>query len=378
MRATLSVKSLRGALSRVGRFAERRTTIPILSMFHFEVVDNQLGVAATDFDVEARMRVPVMGAENGSICVPASLLRLVRTLPNWDTISLWTTPELQLVVDLPDGRVSMIGVDPSDFPWIVPKGEFGYWTLPVTELLDAFARVRPFISEEETRYYLNGVFLKSEGERVNFAATNGHTLGSFLIEAPSAAPIAGMIIPRQAVSRLSKALPRGGDVKLGYSASHVTFDADAIRIVSRLIGGKFPDFARVIPTNPTEFLTIPRAPWLGKFSRIAGIPRIQRAAQVHTRGSAISVSMQSHDFGEMIIALPGQRRHDLGDDFAFGCDARLMIDCLLVCRTDEIELAFTAEGAPIRLADKAGMLAVIMPLRAASKPTIELPEGAAA
>lgn len=371
MRATLSVKSLRDALRKVARFVDRKTTIPILGTFHFSVLGDQLWISGTDLDIEARVSVPIMGAEHGALCVPRSLFKLIRTLPNWDAISLRTVDDNRLVLDFPDGRASLIGVDPSDFPWLKTEGDFGHWTLPTNDLLDAFARVLPFTSTEEIRYYLNGVFVSSAADRVWFTATEGRTLGSFMIKAPNTNPIKGMIVPRLAVARLMKTLPRGTDVKVGYSDKRITFETDGFRVISSLIDGTYPDFARAIPKDPKQFITIPRAEWIAKLGRFVS----DRCVHIASRRGHLSASMEHDDFGEMVVALPGRRVP--GTDFEFGVNGRLMIDCLRACRTEHVELAFTGEVLPIRLTDEAGMVTVVMPMRSASK-RIELPEGVAA
>lgn len=369
MRATLSVKSLRDALRKAACFVDRKTTIPILGTFHFSVSGDQLWISGTDLDIEAWVKVPIMGAENGSLCVPRSLFKLILTLPNWDAISLLTVGHNRLFLDFPDGRASLIGVDAKDFPWLKTEGEFGHWTLPANDLLDAFARVSPFISTEETRYYLNGVLLKSHGGHINFAATTGHTLGSLLIEASWHDTIKGMIVPRETVARLMKTLPRGVEVKVSYSYKRITFETDGFRVISRLVDGTFPDFARVIPKEPKQFITIPRAEWIAKLGRFVS----DRCVHIASHRGHLSASMENHEFDEMVVALPGRG----GLDFEFGVNARLMIDCLRACRTEHVELAFTSQEAPIRITDEAGMVAVVMPMRSASK-RIELPEGVAA
>lgn len=367
MRATLSVKSLRDALRKVACFILRRNTIPILDTFHFSVSGDQLFISGTNLDTEAWVSVPVMGAEQGSLCVPTSLFKLVKTLPNWDIISLRTVDDSRLVLDFPDGRDELIGFD-ADFPWIKTEGDFGYWTLPANDLLDAFGSVSAFMSTEETRYYLIGVFMRSQGDRVNFAAATGNILGSLLIEAPSADLIKGMIVRRDAVSALMKTLPRGVEVKVGYSDKRITFETDGFRVISVLIDGTYPDFARVIPKEPKQLITIPRAAWIAKLRRFVS----DRVVNITCHGGQLSASMDSIDFGEMAVALPGRG----GKDFEFGVNTGYMIACLRACRTDHVELAFTDQHDPIRLTDEAGMVTVVMPMRSASK-RIELPEGAA-
>ena len=380
MRATVSVKALKDALNKVSLAVERHSNIQILSMFKFEVSGDRLTISGTDLDIEISASVPALGVEPGSICVPRAIWRLVNALPNWETIAIREADDRRLVVDMPDGRVSMIGVDPKDYPGIDLAGKtFGRWALPAIELLDAFARVSPFISYEETRYYLNGIFVHSVGERMGFAATDGHKLGSLIIEAPNADPVSGMIVPRLTIARVLKTLPRDGEVLVRFTNphTHVAFEAKdgSFTITSRLIDGTFPDFKRVIPTDPLEIFEINRQSWLQKFARIDAVSRDYRATTVFADSAKMSASMRDHEFGEMVIALAGRRAKG-GGTMSFGCNAAFMIDCLRAHRSEDVELGFKSPGDPIRLADKTGMLTVLMPLREAIS-AIPLPDGAA-
>ena len=376
MHATLSVKALRDAMAKVGRAVDRRTAIPILGAFRLTVTGDKLTICGTDIDIMASISVPVAEARDGAICVSARILTLVRSLPNFDTIRLREVEDRRLVIDLPDGRVSFIGIDPGEFPDLLPKGEIAAaFDMPSSDLVAALERVRPFISTEETRYYLNGVFFHAtQDDEMRLAATDGHKLGRITLPFAGSFPEKAGILPTGAVAFLLKALPRGVVLKITFFDSYramFTTEDGSFSLISKLIDGTFPDYNRVIPKKASGVFEILPAQWRAKIARIVGFSRCARFARDAKTGRA-SVSATHPECGELIVALGA--KHIKGQrDFSVGLNATSLDATLRPHRCETATMRFVDASSPI-VFESAEFLSVIMPARIGDGP-LDLPEG---
>ena len=378
MRATVSVKALKDALNKVSLAVERHSNIQILSMFKFEVSGDRLTISGTDLDIEISASVPALGVEPGSICVPRAIWRLVNALPNWETIAIREADDRRLVVDMPDGRLSLIGMMASDYPDIAGKEqEFRQFSMPSNDLLAAIQRVRPFISTEETRYYLNGIYMHVVDDKLLFVATDCHRLSRLTIDKPPGADFGVAIVPRHTIDHLCNLLPRSADpIRISYShpgPTRFVFETldGFLKLTTKLIDGTYPSYERVIPKEATSIVELRRQDWLTKMGRAALLGR--NASTLVVRPAMSHISIKNVEIGEMTIALKASL--DLGDGFTFGANPNYLASILAAHRAEAITLKFCGSGNPIRF-DSEGLLTVLMPLRGDYDP-IPLPDGAA-
>ncbi|MFN4097756.1 MAG: DNA polymerase III subunit beta, partial [Sphingomonas sp.] len=259
MKATIERATLLRGLSHVQSVVERRNTIPILSNVLIEAsLDGSLRLMATDLDLQIDETVPAAVDQAGAITVPAhTLFDIARKLPEGAQVEL-TAAEGKIKVNAGRAKFELGTLPRDDFP-VIAEGELPtVFELPAETLKQIIDKTRFAISTEETRYYLNGIFLHVADDSLKAAATDGHRLARVTVPRPEGAEaMPDVIVPRKCVAELRKLLDEvDGSVGVSLSGSKIRFDLGAAILTSKLIDGTFPDYSRVIPTGNDKILKI--------------------------------------------------------------------------------------------------------------------------
>jgi DNA polymerase III subunit beta len=371
MKATIERATLLKCLSHVQSVVERRNTIPILSNVLIEAAgDGTVKLMATDLDLQV---VETMGAVSvdvpGAITVSAHLLfDIARKLQEGSQVSL-EAAESRMAVKAGRSRFSLPTLPRDDFPVIVEGDLPTSFELPAATLAQLIDRTRFAISTEETRYYLNGIFIHVSDEELKAAATDGHRLARFTIPRPDGAEgMPDVIIPRKCIAELRKLLDEALDsnVLIDLSASKVRFTLggeNGVVLTSKLIDGTFPDYTRVIPTGNDKLLRLdPKSLWEG-VDRVATIATEKtRAVKMALDQDKITLSVTSPDNGTASEEVPADYK---SDGFEIGFNATYLKDILGQIEGDTVELHLADAGAPtlIRQDEKSPALYVLMPMR---------------
>ena len=290
MRFVADRNSLLRALGHITGIVEKRNTIPILSNILIGAeASGVLTLKATDLDMEAIETIPAKVSTPGAATVPAHTLHdIVRKLPDG--------AEIDIELKGPEGRLKVTAGRASFELSILPADEFpdmGQAELPHRftveggELKRLFEKSRFAISTEETRYYLNGIYLhRVEGgasPKLRAVATDGHRLAQVETEATSGTEgMPGVIVPRKAVAEIIKLLDDGqAPVEVALSPAKIRFAVGEVVLTSKLIDGSFPDYARVIPAANTKFLDSRK-----RRSREGRGPRLDALLRKGPRGEA--------------------------------------------------------------------------------------------
>lgn len=374
MKATIERAKLLRCLSHVQSVVERRNTIPILSNVLIEAAgDGLVRVMATDLDlqvVESLEAVSVDGA--GAITVSAHLLfDIARKLPDGSQVSL-EAADNRMTVKAGRSRFSLPTLPRDDFPVIVEGDLPTSFELPAKVLAELIDRTRFAISTEETRYYLNGIFLHVAEEDtpvLKAAATDGHRLARFTIDRPDgAAGMPDVIVPRKAVAELRKLLEEASDsnVLIDLSASKVRFTLGGeggMVLTSKLIDGTFPDYSRVIPTGNDKLLKLDPRSFFQGVDRVATIATEKtRAVKIGLEADKVILSVTSPDNGTAAEEVPASYS---SEPLEIGFNANYLKDILGQIDGDTVELHLADAGAPtlIRQDENSPALYVLMPMR---------------
>lgn len=371
MQIILERSNLLKALAHVHRVVERRNTIPILGNVLLKTEDGALRLKATDLDIEVTETVPATSERDGATTVPAHLLYdIVRKLSDGSEVKLSTNAEgTQMTVASGRSNFRLQCLPESDFPDIT-AGQFSHsFALKASELARLIERTQFAISTEETRYYLNGIFLhtiESEGAlRLRAVATDGHRLARAEMAAPAGSEgMPGIIVPRKAVGELQKLLGEGDtEVQIELSDSKIRLTIGAIILTSKLIDGTFPDYQRVIPTGNDKALTLERASFSAAVDRVSTISSERgRAVKLAVADSQLTLTVNSPDAGTATEELP------VGYDSAaieIGFNARYLLDIAGQLSGDEAIFMMADPGSPtlIRDGNDDSTLYVLMPMR---------------
>jgi DNA polymerase-3 subunit beta len=371
MKATIERATLLRCLSHVQSVVERRNTIPILSNVLIEAAaDGALKVMATDLDLQV---VETMGAVSvetpGAITVSAHLLfDIARKLPDGSQVSI-ETADNRMVVKAGRSRFTLPTLPRDDFPVIV-EGELPTsFEIPAATLAQLIDRTRFAISTEETRYYLNGIFLHVADEELKAAATDGHRLARFTLARPDGAEgMPDVIVPRKCVAELRKLLEEALDtnVEVDLSASKVRFTLggeNGVVLTSKLIDGTFPDYTRVIPTGNDKLLKLDPKSFYEGVDRVATIATEKtRAVKMALENDKVTLSVTSPDNGAAAEEIAADYS---SEGFEIGFNANYLKDILGQIEGDTVELHLADAGAPtlIRQDERSPSLYVLMPMR---------------
>ena len=374
MKATIERAKLLRCLSHVQSVVERRNTIPILSNVLIEAsADSTVKIMATDLDLQVVESLEAASVEDaGSITVSAHLLfDIARKLPDGTQVSL-ETADNRMVVKAGRSRFQLPTLPRDDFPVIVEGDLPTSFLLPATLLAELIDRTRFAISTEETRYYLNGIFLHvADDDRpvLKAAATDGHRLARFTLDRPDGAEgMPDVIVPRKAVAELRKLLEEAEEasVRVDLSASKIRFSlggAGGVVLTSKLIDGTFPDYSRVIPTGNDKLLKVDPKSFFAGVDRVATIATEKtRAVKMGLETDKVTLSVTSPDNGNAAEELAADYS---SEPMEIGFNANYLKDILGQIDSDMVELHLADAGAPtlIRKDESSPALYVLMPMR---------------
>ena len=378
MKATIERATLLRCLSHVQSVVERRNTIPILSNVLIEAAsDGTVRVMATDLDLQVIESMSAVSVESpGALTVSAHLMfDIARKLPEGSQVGL-EAADNRLTVKAGRSRFQLPTLPRDDFPVIVEGDLPTSFELPAKTLAELIDRTRFAISTEETRYYLNGIFLHvsddaadSGGPVLKAAATDGHRLARFTIARPEGAEgMPDVIVPRKAVAELRKLLEEAldGNVQVDLSASKIRFTLGGeggVVLTSKLIDGTFPDYSRVIPTGNDKLLRVDPKSFYAGVDRVATIATEKtRAVKMGLENDKVTLSVTSPDNGTAAEEVPADYR---SDGMEIGFNANYLKDILHQIDGDTVELHLADPGAPtlIRQHENSQALYVLMPMR---------------
>ncbi|QQP89715.1 DNA polymerase III subunit beta [Skermanella sp. TT6] len=375
MKITIERAALLRSLGHVQSVVERRNTIPILSNVMLKAENGELALTATDMDLEIVESVPADIAQPGSTTAPAhTLYDIVRKLPDGSQVELDSYGDNGLLT-LRSGRSNFkLGCLPvEDFPQMSGGDMAHRFSLAASDLRNLVDRTRFAISTEETRYYLNGIYLHATKSRAGEAempvlravATDGHRLARVEIPLPDgAAGIPGVIVPRKTVLEIRKLIDEAADrIEVSLSETKVRFGFDAVTVTSKLIDGTFPDYERVIPTGNDKVLEVDSRVFASAVDRVATISTEKsRAVKLSIDRGNLTLSATSPEAGSATEEL--EVSYD-SSPLEIGFNSRYLLDI-----TQQIE----GEGARFTMADAASptivrdvadssALYVLMPMR---------------
>lgn len=371
MKLTIERGALLKSLAHVQSVVERRNTIPILSNVLLEASDGTLGLTATDMDLTIVERVSAAVAGRGATTVAAhTFFDIVRKLPEGAQVQIdGGSDGAQTTIKAGRSRFVLATLPKEDFP-TMGAGDLPHkFEVPAKDLRNLIDRTRFAISTEETRYYLNGIYVHatSSGDiRVLRAvATDGHRLARFEMPLPAgAAEMPGVIVPRKAVGELRKLLDESDDrVEVALSDAKVRFAFAEVVLTSKLIDGTFPDYQRVIPTGNDKVMEVPRREFAEAVDRVSTISSEKsRAVKLSLKNGTLTLSATSPEAGSASEELEVKYS---GGDLEIGFNSRYLLDIAQQIEGEGAQFALADAASPTLVRDvaDASALYVLMPMR---------------
>ena len=369
MKATVERATLLKCLAHVQSVVERRNTIPILSNVLIEATEDGLRLMATDLDLQVVETIAATVATPGATTVSAhTLFDICRKLPEGAQVELAVANEKMTIV-AGRARFSLATLKRDDFPVIAETDLPTVFTLPASDLRKIIDATRFAISTEETRYYLNGIFLHvvdGTSPKLRAVATDGHRLARLEIDRPEgAAGMPDVIVPRKCVAEIRKLLDEAdGAVEVSLSASKIRFRLSGATLTSKLIDGTFPDYSRVIPQGNDKLLKIDVRSLSEGVDRVAAIATTEktRAVKIALGRDKVTLSVTSPENGTAAEEVPADYT---SPEFEVGFNYRYLLDILGQVGSDQVDIHLSDAAAPtlIREKDDSEALYVLMPMR---------------
>jgi len=373
MKITVERGAFLKALSHVQSVVERRNTIPILSNVMIEAGKGRLKLTATDLDMEIVESLAADVLRNGAATAPAHMLYdIVRKLPDGAQVQaeLLTSEGGRLAISAGSVRFELACLPKEDFPQMAAGALPFRFRLQTEDLKRLIDKTRFAISTEETRFYLNGIYLhahkdgKAKGE-MRAVATDGHRLARFQLELPDgAAEMPGVIVPRKTIGELRRLLDDSeGAIDVSLSDTKIQFVTDGVELTSKLIDGTFPDYQRVIPSANDKVLSLDSREFTQAVDRVSTISADKtRAVKLGISQDKLTLSVINPDSGtatEEVGAVYSASPMDIG------FNARYLLDITSQIESKVVRFLLSDAGSPtlIEDTDDRGALYVLMPMR---------------
>ncbi|NKN35147.1 DNA polymerase III subunit beta [Agrobacterium sp. a22-2] len=371
MRITLERSNLLKSLNHVHRVVERRNTIPILSNVLLRAEGASLALKATDLDLEITEATPANVEQAGATTVPAHLLyEIVRKLPDGAEVMLAVNPDgSAMTVASGRSKFSLQCLSETDFPDLT-AGSFSHsFRLKATDLKMLIDRTQFAISTEETRYYLNGIYLHTIEDKgalkLRAVATDGHRLARADVEAPSGSEgMPGIIIPRKTVGELQKLVDNPDMVvTVEVSDAKIRMTIGSIVMTSKLIDGTFPDYQRVIPTGNDKEMRVDCQSFARAVDRVSTISSERgRAVKLAISDGHLTLTVNNPDSGSATEEVAVGYENDAME---IGFNAKYLLDITAQLSGDDAIFLLADAGSPTLIRETSGddALYVLMPMR---------------
>jgi DNA polymerase-3 subunit beta len=359
MKVTVERAELLKSLGHVHRVVERRNTIPILANVLIKADKGRLSLKATDLDLEMTDSIAAEVAPGGATTVPAHMFyEIVRKLPEGAQIVIEGSGD-RAVLSIRAGRsrFTLQTLPESDFPDLAAGEMTHSFKVAAGDLKRLIDKTQFAISTEETRYYLNGIYLHVAGTAkagtLRAVATDGHRLAQ--VELP---------LPRKTVAEVQRLIETGeGEIAIELSAGKIRFTIGNAVLTSKLIDGTFPDYGRVIPANNDKSLVVDKKDFEAAVDRVSTVSSERgRAVKLAITGGRLVLSVTNPDSGSATEELEVEYDNEPLD---IGFNSRYLLDIAAQIEGEVAVLKLADPGSPTLIQDKdaKGALYVLMPMR---------------
>ncbi len=372
MQLTLDRTALLKSLAHAQGVVERRNTIPILANVLLQAGPQGLTLTASDMEIELVETIPADVARAGATTAPAAMLyEIVRKLPDGAEVELTSVDDKgQMIVKAGRSTFKLGTLPVDDFPQLVAGDLPCAFQLDAESLILLLDRTKFAMSNEDTRYYLNGIYLHATAsgsmQVLRSVATDGHRLARMEVPLPAGGEsMPPIILPRKAVGEIRKLLEEGqGDVALALAPGKAQLTVGSVVLTTKLVDGRFPDYERVIPAGNDKVLQINCKAFAEAVDRVSTI------SSEKTRGVRLAIEPGSLCLSATRSDAPDRAEEELeaayeSDPLQIGYNSRYLLEILqqIDSETVQIKLADGASPSIVSAAGDSSALYVLMPMR---------------
>ena len=358
------------SLNFVQGIVEKKNTLPILSNVLLQLKENKLSIVATDLDIVFYDEISELKVvEEGNTTTSANVLfDILRKIPPGTKINFTLKSENKLSLKSKNSDFNLLCLPSSNFPTFDDKFDKEKIEVDKKNFLSLLNKTKISISNDDTRHYLNGIYLHATESKSNTfltgVATDSHRLSSSSMLVDNVKNFASVIIPRKTVFQLCSLLDNIDDkLVIQTSGNKIKFSLGKINLISKVIDGKFPDYQKVVPKENTKTLTVDSSDFISSVERVASVS-IDRKEGVKLELSRdtlkLSVnSTNSGDGNEVVTA-----KYD-GEDLAIGFNSKYLIDIASEIEDKNLTFSLKNSTSPVLVFDNSdkNSFYVIMPMK---------------
>ena len=339
MEISVSKSELLRELTATQGVVERKTTIPILSNFLFEAADDKLSITATDLDLSLRTSCSAKVKKEGACTIPArKLYDYVKLLPDAD-ISVRLLENHWVNIRAGRSNTKMVGMARSNFPSLPAFPNAGIVKIPVSVLQTMISKTIFAISNEESRYTLNGALMVLKPESITMVATDGHRL-AHIETAESFGKIGEMktLVPKKAMAELNSLLQNTDSdvIEFAKDESTLFFRIGQRLLTSRQLTGQFPNFEAVLPKDNNKSVTVRCDEFSNAIQRVAQFADERSGAiRIRLEKNELKISSSSTEAGESEDSIDTAFT---GDPLTIGFNSAYLLDFLKAADSDDVRL----------------------------------------
>lgn len=373
MKVSIEKKDLLGLIGRAQNIVEKRNTMPILVNVLLDADKGGLKIFATDLEVSMTDENVAHVSNPGKVAVNAkSLFEIIKELPE-GPITLEKKDNNWLKITQNKAMFNIVGISPEEYPVFPTFGTKDFMKIDSEVLSEMIEKTIYSVSNDETRYHLNGVFFEKQqganGLVYRMVATDGHRLS--LVDRKSEENTSGrptgtqgVIIPRKGLHEIRKLIESSeGPLEMAIEGSQLIVRKSSTVLMIRLIEGKYPNYQQLIPQNLKEHLTVRRE------SLLSSLKRVSLLSNQKSKGVTLSISSGKLEIASNNPEL-GDAKEEIeiqykGKEMKIGFNAKYILDVLSSMNDDVVQLEFNDQLSPglVRPENDKSYTCVVMPMR---------------
>lgn len=373
MKLQIDKKDFLALVARAQNIVEKRNTMPILMNILLETDQNSLKVFATDLEVSLTDKVDAEILVPGKVAVNAkSLFEIVKELPD-GKITLEKKENNWLKISQNKAVFNIVGISPEEYPLFPSFATKDFMQIESDVLAEMIEKTIYSVSNDETRYHLNGVFFtkSQDGQDIVYrmVATDGHRLSLVDRKTSSSKPSTvsqtqGVIIPRKGLNEIRKLLDNvDKTVDMAIEGSQLIIKSASTVLMIRLIEGKYPNYQQLIPQNLSENLVVNREALLSSLKRVSLLSNAKsKGVTLNITNNRLEITSNNPELGDAKEELDVNYK---GKEIKIGFNAKYILDVLGSMNDDTVQMELNDQLSPglVRPFNDKSYTCVVMPMR---------------